>query len=118
MIYETNEKSFIVNTDISIVIVSLILFLPSRTPRIKGNKSIASIDKIILGGIDQFIMTRGEDTDNPILLFLHGGPGYSQISFARKYQEELEENFLVVNWDHNRKVLRTVRSSRKRIDLV
>jgi len=33
------------------------------------------------------------------MLFLHGGPGYSQISFGRKYQEKLEESFTVVNWD-------------------
>ncbi|SCY55069.1 alpha/beta fold hydrolase [Alkaliphilus peptidifermentans] len=82
-----------------IICILFVLFLPSRTPHIEGNNSVASIQKIQLGGLEQFIMIRGKDTNNPILLFLHGGPGYSQISFARKYQEELEENFIVVNWD-------------------
>lgn len=77
----------------------LILFLPSRTPRIEGKNSIASIQKVELGGIEQFILIRGKDVDNPILLFLHGGPGYPQISYARKYQRKLEESFIVVNWD-------------------
>ncbi|WP_406242532.1 alpha/beta fold hydrolase [Tissierella carlieri] len=30
---------------------------------------------------------------------MHGGPGYPQISFARKYEKKLENNFVVVNWD-------------------
>ena len=88
---------------IAIVIITigllLILFIPSRTPQIVGNNSVASIQRVKLGEIDQYIMIRGKDLNNPILLFLHGGPGYSQISFARKYQEELENHFIVVNWD-------------------
>lgn len=82
-----------------IVFLLLILFFPSRTPKIEGEKSIASIEKVELGGLDQSILIRGKDVSNPIMLFLHGGPGYPQISFARKYQEKLEESFIVVNWD-------------------
>lgn len=82
-----------------LICLLFILFLPSRTPQIEGDNSIALMQKVELGGLEQSIMMRGKDTDNPILLFLHGGPGYPQISFARKYQEELEESFIVVNWD-------------------
>ncbi len=84
---------------ILVIFLLLVLFIPSRTPQIKGNNSIASIQKVKIGGIDQYIMIRGRDRNNPILLFLHGGPGYAQISYARKYQEELEESYVVVNWD-------------------
>lgn len=93
------KKTLKLTLVILIICLLLILFIPSRTPQINGNNSVASIDKIELGGIDQYIMVRGRDISNPILLFLHGGPGYSQISFARKYQEELEDSFIVVNWD-------------------
>lgn len=84
---------------ILIICISLILFLPSRTPKIEGRRSIASIERVRLGELEQAILIRGKDVSNPVLLFLHGGPGYSQISFARKYQEKLEESFIVVNWD-------------------
>lgn len=93
------KKAMKIILGILIIGVLLILFLPARTPHIEGNNSIAVIQKIELGGINQFIMLRGKNINNPILLFLHGGPGYSQISFARRYQRELEESFIVVNWD-------------------
>ncbi len=93
------KKAIKITLVILISCLLLILFIPSRTPQIKGNHSVASIQKVELGGIDQYIMIRGKDINNPILLFLHGGPGYAQISFARKYQEELEDSFIVVNWD-------------------
>ncbi len=93
------KKALKLTLVILIICLLLILFIPSRTPQINGNNNVASIDKIELGGIDQYIMVRGRDISNPILLFLHGGPGYSQISFARKYQEELEDSFIVINWD-------------------
>lgn len=93
------KKTLKLSLVILIICLLLILFIPSRTPKIDGNNSVASIEKIELGGIDQYILIRGKDVNNPILLYLHGGPGYSQISFARKYQEELEDSFIVVNWD-------------------
>mgnify|MGYP006275853329 CR=1 FL=1 len=61
--------------------------------------SIAELKKVELGGIEQYIMLRGRDRTNPVLLFLHGGPGYPQISYIRHYQSELERHFVVVNWD-------------------
>lgn len=48
--------------------------------------------------VEQFILITGNE-NGPLMLFLHGGPGVSQIGFIRKYQRKLEEDFLVVNWD-------------------
>lgn len=63
------------------------------------SKNINSLEEIKIGGINQWILIRGKNIDNPLLLFLHGGPGAAQIAFAPKFQSELEENFIVVNWD-------------------
>lgn len=83
----------------------LILFFPSWTPQIKDSKgdvlpnSISTLEQVELGGIEQSILIRGVDQNNPVILFLHGGPGYPQIGYARKYQQQLEKDFIVVNWD-------------------
>lgn len=93
------KRTFQILGFLILIALMLVFFLPSRTPEIEGENSIATINSVEIGGIDQCVMIRGADVSKPILLFLHGGPGYSQISYARKYQSELEENFIVVNWD-------------------
>lgn len=59
---------------------------------------VHSFEKIRLGGLEQTILIRGDSTDLPILLFLHGGPGISEIPVAHA-ERELEHDFLVVQWD-------------------
>ncbi len=79
--------------------------LPSYTPSIQdaeGNVvpgSIVRLENVTLGGHEQWLLLRGHKADAPILLVLHGGPGSGLIGSARHYQAELEEHFLVVNWD-------------------
>jgi hypothetical protein len=52
-----------------------------------------------VGGIDQWVQLRGEDRDNPLLLVLHGGPGWPNAVFTLPLRS-LEQHFTVVQWDH------------------
>jgi pimeloyl-ACP methyl ester carboxylesterase len=52
-----------------------------------------------VGGIDQWIQIRGEDRDNPVLLVLHGGPGWPNAVFTLPLRP-WEQDFTVVQWDH------------------
>ena len=52
-----------------------------------------------VGGIDQWIQIRGEDRDNPVLLVLHGGPGWPNAVFTLPLRP-WEQHFTVVQWDH------------------
>lgn len=76
----------------------------ARTPAIRpdsrqpGIEPIASLEKVALGGVDQWVLIRGRDTRNPVLLWLHGGPGSSQMPI-RALTSDLEEWFVVVHWD-------------------
>jgi proline iminopeptidase len=61
--------------------------------------SVSILEKVKLGGVNQWITIRGRNKDLPILLYLHGGPGSPQTGAQQKYNRELEDHFLVVNWD-------------------
>lgn len=52
-----------------------------------------------LGGIKQAVNVRGADRDNPILIYLHGGPGAVEMPFAWQFQRPWEDFFTVVQWD-------------------
>jgi proline iminopeptidase len=56
----------------------------------------ATLEKISLGGINQWISIRAKDVKNPILLYLHGGPGTPVMPLFRHFQAPLEDFFIVV----------------------
>jgi pimeloyl-ACP methyl ester carboxylesterase len=74
-------------------------FTPGRTPAIHTPNSIASLEHIHIGGVDQYTLIRGNDSSHPVLLFLHGGPGMPAMYLAHAFQPELEKEFVVVQWD-------------------
>jgi pimeloyl-ACP methyl ester carboxylesterase len=61
--------------------------------------SIAEIDYLRLGGLDQWVMIRGESLANPPLILLHGGPGFTEMRLFRHFNAPLDKSFAVVNWD-------------------
>jgi len=61
--------------------------------------SIATLEQVRLGGHDQWIMMRGRSVDAPVLLYLTGGPGNSDLGYTRRFLEDLEEDFVLVAWD-------------------
>ncbi|MEO8356653.1 MAG: alpha/beta hydrolase [Chloroflexota bacterium] len=77
----------------------------AHTPPILGAdgkplpNSIASLEKVQLGGVDQWLIIRGEDVNKPVLLFLSGGPGASEAARVLRFNQELEKHFVVVIWE-------------------
>lgn len=67
--------------------------------RILTPNGIERNDTVRIGGIDQFISIRGFDRRNPVLLIIHGGPGFPTAPLAWWGTRGLEEFFTVVHWD-------------------
>ena len=61
--------------------------------------SVAELIRVPVGGHDQAMMIRGTSTDNPVLLFLAGGPGGTELGAMRRHGQALEKDFVVVTWD-------------------
>jgi pimeloyl-ACP methyl ester carboxylesterase len=55
---------------------------------------------ININGYQQWICVRGENKTNPIILFIHGGPGSPESGMGcKKYQGILEKSFTMVHWE-------------------
>ena len=54
---------------------------------------------VTIGGIDQWLTIKGEDRNNPVVLFLHGGPGDALSPFADALYAGWEKDFTLVQWD-------------------
>lgn len=54
---------------------------------------------IPIGGIQQWITITGADRRNPVVLFLHGGPGIAGSPFAEAGYAGWEKDFTLVQWD-------------------
>ena len=44
-------------------------------------------------------MIRGESVFNPLLILLHGGPGFTEMRLFRYFNETLEKDFTLVYWE-------------------
>ncbi|HXD34321.1 MAG TPA: alpha/beta hydrolase [Pyrinomonadaceae bacterium] len=94
-------------TVLGILVATLVLALAYRAfrqhqansnLRITAPNGIREEIFVPIGGIDQFLQIRGEDRNNPVLLVLHGGPGFSYVPFTSVFQH-WEKHFTVVLWD-------------------
>jgi pimeloyl-ACP methyl ester carboxylesterase len=67
--------------------------------RIVTPNGIERLEKVRIGGIDQWVSVRGADRRNPVLLLIHGGPGFVSMPMSWWFSRGWEEYFTVVQWD-------------------
>jgi pimeloyl-ACP methyl ester carboxylesterase len=61
--------------------------------------SVAELATVRLGGHDQTVLIRGRSTANPVLLYLAGGPGQSDLGYTRAYMSTMEDDVVFAVWD-------------------
>lgn len=85
--------------------LAVLVALPGSTPPVLGADgqpvagSIAELTTVELGGQEQGLLIRASDPNDPVLLYLSGGPGQSDLAFGRALLEPLVNDFVVVVWD-------------------
>ena len=87
-----------------IVVLAAIVLLAFRAVnsskyKIQSERGIDESIYIDINGIHQYLHIRGEDIANPVMIFLHGGPGSPMGFAAPYYQRPIEKEFTVINYD-------------------
>ena len=54
--------------------------------KITTPNGIDQMETVKIGGIQQALYFRGQSTDNPVILILHGGPGFPLMPFLHEFQ--------------------------------
>ncbi|MGE8536532.1 MAG: alpha/beta hydrolase [Chryseobacterium sp.] len=84
---------------------------PSNDEYTKAKEIIKDLDSIVspngiqesypvtIGSIKQQVYVRGQNKENPIILFVHGGPASPVAPVMWMFQRPIEEYFTVVNYD-------------------
>jgi pimeloyl-ACP methyl ester carboxylesterase len=91
--------------------VSPNLHRPDAAPIIANARKIVTpngverLEKARFGGIEQWVSIRGTDKRNPVLLVIHGGPGYVLMPMSWWSSRDWEEYFTVVQWDQRKTYL-------------
>lgn len=74
-------------------------FLRFKKYRIKSKNGIDKKLFVMLNEQKQFIRIRGEDRKNPIIIWLHGGPGEPNNFYSYYYAASFLDKYTVVDWD-------------------
>jgi pimeloyl-ACP methyl ester carboxylesterase len=54
---------------------------------------------VSLGGMEQYVLVRGMNTDNPVIIYLHGGPSSPDTYVTYSFSDGLTDEYTVVAWD-------------------
>lgn len=99
------RRGVAVLTGLALIVLAALITRPATTDQIvdaSGDEVAGSIAELItvdVGGKELGLMIRGTSTDNPVVLFLAGGPGGSELGAMRNHLEALEDTFTVATWD-------------------
>lgn len=71
----------------------------SYKAKIDTENAIQESAYVEIGGIEQYLQIRGEDSENPVILWIHGGPGFPLTYLDYYYQTGLEKDYTIVCWE-------------------
>jgi len=66
---------------------------------IDTSKGINEAVYVPIGGQEQYLLIRGRDINNPVILYIHGGPAGPDSPIANVYTDPLIDDYTFVCWD-------------------
>ena len=87
------------------IFCSLLLLIACNNKQQNTNNEYKEIKRVeekslmLLGGEKQYVEITGESDSTPVLLFIHGGPGWPQTPQLRYFNSDLYKSFIVATWD-------------------
>ncbi len=66
-----------------------------------SDEGVYYFSRVEIGGVKQSVKIRGADRNNPVMLYLHGGPGFPLFPIETRggAMRELERHFTLVYWE-------------------
>ena len=80
-------------------ITLFMLFLFVSISTVNAQNPVNKKEFLSIGGIDQWVTIKGEDSSKPVILFIHGGPGSTITPYADNTFAGWEKDFVLVQWD-------------------
>jgi pimeloyl-ACP methyl ester carboxylesterase len=71
----------------------------AETRQLITKDAVDDVGLVPIGGIQQWVSVRGRHRDNPVLLWIHAGPGFTMSPVSYFYMRDWEEYFTVAQWD-------------------
>ena len=83
------------------LLLILVVALTTSIASSQGGSGINERSFIDLGGELQYVEITGVSDRNPVLLFLHGGPGWTQTPHLRYFNADLTKSMTLVAWENS-----------------
>ncbi|BCJ40381.1 hypothetical protein GCM10010168_32410 [Actinoplanes ianthinogenes] len=80
-----------------LALIAVAVAVPARTPGVPGG--VADLTLVDANGHRLRLMIRGQDPARPVLLYVPGAPGGSEIGLMRTHLSALESHFVVATLD-------------------
>lgn len=88
-----------------VISLAVLIAWPASVPPLRAADgqaipgSVAELTEVSIGGHEQWIEVRGASADKPVLLWLAGGPGQSDLAYTRVLFDGLAQDVIIINWD-------------------
>lgn len=82
-----------------VIVVGVARMVTTQSNAIDPHRGIDEEIYVPLDGQEQYLLIRGNDVDNPVIIWLHGGPAGPDAYTNYVFQDQLLDEYTFVNWD-------------------